>query len=75
MSFLDKAKQAAGDAFKRTVEAAKPASDLTANKSEEVLQFVKNSMPRSIPMSVSGAQLNEMVATTISETAGSKAFN
>ena len=78
MSFLDKAKEAtqkalkttknaAQTALKATTEAAKTAAENTPNKAQEALDFVKQNIPKTIPLSVTEAQLNQMVTKSIAD--------
>ncbi|MCB1658439.1 MAG: hypothetical protein KDI39_09450 [Pseudomonadales bacterium] len=63
MSFLNKAKEALESAAK----AAKEAAENTPSKAQEGIDFIKQNIPKTIPLSVSEAQLNEMVKKAIAD--------
>ncbi len=67
MSFFEKAKQAAQTAFENTAKAAKEAAENAPSKAQEAIDFVKQNMPKTIPLSVSEAQINQMVTKVIAD--------
>lgn len=67
MSFFEKAKKAAKTTLKVTTEAVKSASENAPDKTKEALEFFKKNIPKTIPLSVSEAQLNQMVTKAIAD--------
>lgn len=67
MSFFDKAKQSAKKALETTTEAAKEAAENAPSKAQEAIDFIKQNIPKTIPLSVSEAQLNQMVKKVIAD--------
>ncbi len=67
MSFFDKAKKAAQKALETTTEAATTAAENAPSKAQKAMDFIKQNMPKTIPLSVSEAQLNQMVKKAIAD--------
>ena len=67
MSFFDKAKEATQKALESAAQAAKEAAQNAPSKAQEAMDFIKKNMPKTIPLSVSEAQLNQMVKKAIAD--------
>lgn len=67
MSFFEKAKTAAKTALENTTKAAKEAAENAPNKAQQAMDFIKQNLPKTIPLSVSETQLNQMVTKAITD--------
>ena len=67
MSFFNKAKEATQKALESAAQAAKEAAQNAPSKAQEAMDFIKKNMPKTIPLSVSEAQLNQMVKKAIAD--------
>lgn len=67
MSFFEKAKQAAQTALENTTKAAKEAAENAPSKAQETIEFIKQNIPKTIPLNVPETQLNQMVKKAITD--------
>lgn len=67
MSFFEKAKQAAQTALENTTKAAKEVAENAPSKTQETIEFIKQNIPKTIPLNVPEAQLNQMVKQAITD--------